>query len=132
MSTPAIVPGLELAEAFHREVVGPLLGEVRHSAASIGTGSDVLGFDTARSTDHGWGPRLQVFVDEADVAALAAEARAKGLRLVTTEKDWVRIAGRGLATAGIAALPVTLAVEDGERLTGLVAEALARRRASES
>jgi hypothetical protein len=28
----------------------------------LGTGSDVLGLDTARSTDHGWGPRLQVLV----------------------------------------------------------------------
>lgn len=72
MSTPAFVPGLELASAFNREVVGPLLGDVRHSAALIGTGSDVLGFDTARSTDHGWGPRLQVFVDHADVAPVVA------------------------------------------------------------
>ena len=71
MSRPAFVPGLELASAFYREVVGPLLGDVRHSAALIGTGSDALGFDTARSTDHGWGPRLQVFVDRADVAAVA-------------------------------------------------------------
>jgi hypothetical protein len=29
----------------------------------------VLGFDTERSTDHGWGPRLKVFVDAAEVGA---------------------------------------------------------------
>ena len=69
---PAFIPGLELGAAFYREAVGPLVGEVPHSAALIGTGSDVLGFDTARSTDHGWGPRVQVFVDEADVAPVAA------------------------------------------------------------
>ena len=34
----------------------------------IGTGSEVLGFDTERSTDHGWGPRLKVFVDAGEVA----------------------------------------------------------------
>ena len=28
----------------------------------------MLGFDTERSTDHGWGPRLKVFVDAGDVA----------------------------------------------------------------
>jgi Domain of unknown function (DUF4037) len=72
----AFVPGLELASAFYREAVGPLLGEVPHSAALIGTGSDVFGFDTARSTDHGWGPRVQVFVEPADVSGVAAAVDA--------------------------------------------------------
>ena len=71
MSGPAFVPGLELAGGLYREVVGPLLADVTHSAALIGTGSDALGFDTPRSTDHGWGPRLQLFVDRSDVAAVA-------------------------------------------------------------
>jgi Domain of unknown function (DUF4037) len=61
-------PGLELARAFYEEVVAGLLGDVEHSAALLGDGSEVLGFDTSRSTDHGWGPRLQVFVAEEDVA----------------------------------------------------------------
>jgi len=56
------VPGLELARAFYEEVVAPVVADVPHSAALLGSGSDVLGFDTARSTDHGWGPRLQLFV----------------------------------------------------------------------
>jgi Domain of unknown function (DUF4037) len=63
-------PGLELARAFYQEVVAPLLAGVEHSAALLGTGSDVLGFDTARSTDHAWGPRLQVFVAEEEVARI--------------------------------------------------------------
>ena len=66
----AFVPGLVLARAFYEEGVAPLLGEVEHSAALLGTGSDVLGFDTERSTDHGWGPRLQVFVGGSDVAGV--------------------------------------------------------------
>lgn len=61
------VPGRELARAFYEEVVRELAGDVDHSAALVGYGSDVLGFDTERSTDHGWGPRLQVFVAAADV-----------------------------------------------------------------
>ena len=65
---PRFVPGLELAAAFYDELVRPLVGGVRHSAALLGTGSDVLGFDTERSTDHDWGPRLQVFVADADVS----------------------------------------------------------------
>ena len=58
----AFIPGRELAQAFYVEVVEPLVAEVPHSAAFLGWGSDVAGFDTERSTDHGWGPRLQVFV----------------------------------------------------------------------
>ncbi len=62
------VPAGELSGAFYREVVRPLLDAQPHAAALLGWGSDVLGYDTARSTDHGWGPRLLVFVESADVA----------------------------------------------------------------
>src|SRR5215212_689539 len=69
---PDFIPGLQLSEAFYREAVSPILArEFRglvHSAARIGTGSDVLGFDTFRSTDHEWGPRLLLFVAESDLA----------------------------------------------------------------
>lgn len=56
------VPGIELARSFYTDVVRPILGDRPHSAALLGEGSEVLGFDTARSTDHNWGPRLQLFV----------------------------------------------------------------------
>ena len=65
----SFVPGLELARGFYDEVVAKLLAGVPHSAAHLGWGSDVLGFDTERSTDHGWGPRLTVFVRD-DVEAI--------------------------------------------------------------
>lgn len=58
---PPSGPGLDLAEAFYREVLEPLV-EVPHAAALLGEGSEVLGFDTERSTDHEWGPRAQLFV----------------------------------------------------------------------
>jgi Domain of unknown function (DUF4037) len=64
---PGFVPGLELNAAFYREVVAPAARHWRHSAGRLGWGSDVLGFDTERSTDHGWGPSIQLFVEDADV-----------------------------------------------------------------
>ncbi|MEV8394425.1 MULTISPECIES: DUF4037 domain-containing protein [unclassified Streptomyces] len=68
---PAFLPGLELSRILYEEAVRPLLDDafpgLSHAAARVGTGSEVLGFDTARSADHEWGPRLQLFLapDEA-------------------------------------------------------------------
>jgi len=72
---PPFVTGLDLAESFYREVVRPLIG-VAHTACLIGEGSEVLGFDTERSTDHEWGPRVQVFVEPGDVEAVRARITA--------------------------------------------------------
>jgi hypothetical protein len=73
---PEFVPGRELARAFYEEVVRELVGDVEHSAALLGWGSDVLGLDTERSTDHGWGPRLRVFVDASEVERVRAAVDA--------------------------------------------------------
>ncbi|MEU0644818.1 DUF4037 domain-containing protein [Streptomyces umbrinus] len=71
MTKPSFIPGLELSGHFYFEAVRPLLDEVVpgtvHSAARLGSGSEVLGFDTARSADHEWGPRLQLFLYPQDV-----------------------------------------------------------------
>jgi uncharacterized protein DUF4037 len=75
---PGFVPAVELSGSFYRELVRPLLGGRPHAAALLGWGSDVLGFDTARSTDHGWGPRLLVFLDDAEAPAVR-QALAAGL-----------------------------------------------------
>lgn len=65
------VPGLTLSERFYREAVRPLLDAsfpgLVHSAALLGPGSEVLGFDTARSTDHHWGPRFLLFLRTEDI-----------------------------------------------------------------
>jgi hypothetical protein len=70
MHTPAFVPGLELSAGFYRELVAPILeaqfSGLSHAAALIGAGSEVLGFDDAISSDHDWGPRLLLFLQEAD------------------------------------------------------------------
>lgn len=60
------VPGLELSRGFFADLVQPLLEDafpdLRYSAALIGHGSEVLGFDTVMSTDHHWGPRVMLFL----------------------------------------------------------------------
>ena len=64
VSERAFLPATELCGAFYAEVVRPLLAGRPHSAALLGWGSDVLGYDTERSTDHGWGPRLLVILGQ--------------------------------------------------------------------
>lgn len=70
MDEHTFIPGLQLAEQFYQEAVKPILQKhfpnVPYSAALIGFGSEVLGFDTPQSTDHMWGPRLVLFLSEAD------------------------------------------------------------------
>ncbi|GAA2854385.1 hypothetical protein Acy02nite_49250 [Actinoplanes cyaneus] len=65
---PEFRPGVELSRLFYLEAVRPLLGDRPHLAARIGPGSDVLGFDTERSTDHDWGPRVDLFLDDAGLS----------------------------------------------------------------
>jgi len=67
---PPFVPGLVLAEGFFHEEVEPILGSrypgLQYSAALIGMGSEVHGFDTEMSTDHHWGPRAMLFLHPDD------------------------------------------------------------------
>lgn len=66
--------GAQLAEAFHRDVVGPLLARhlpsLPYAAARLGSGSDVLGLDDTMSRDHDWGCRLTVLVDSGHADAV--------------------------------------------------------------
>jgi hypothetical protein len=73
MTDLPFVPGLELSQYLYEEAVRPILEkhfpELPYSAALIGTGSEVLGFDTPQSMDHDWGPRLLLFLAEAEIDA---------------------------------------------------------------
>ena len=106
MPSGAPPSGLELSRAYYAEVVGPVLtahlSVVPHAAARLGPGSEVLGFDTDRSTDHDWAPHLQIFVADDDVAGTLAPVLAellpsrfhdvptKGAVVVTTVSGWMR------------------------------------------
>jgi hypothetical protein len=71
-SETSFISGLDLSECFYNEVVQPILREhfpeLRHTAALIGSGSEVLGFDTEMSADHHWGPRVMLFLKQGDLA----------------------------------------------------------------
>ncbi|GIE48587.1 DUF4037 domain-containing protein [Actinoplanes nipponensis] len=54
--------GIALSRRFYTQAVRPLLGGRPHAAALLGAGSEVLGFDDDVSTDHDFGPRVQVFL----------------------------------------------------------------------
>jgi hypothetical protein len=64
------IPGLELSRLFYLEAVKPIIDtdfpNLRYSAALIGDGSEILGFDTEMSADHDWGTRLMIFLEEED------------------------------------------------------------------
>jgi len=84
---PVFLHGRELARAFYEEAVAPILMLMgrAHTAALIGYGSEVLGFDSLRSTDHGWGPRFQLFVGAEQVAAVSGKVAAA---LPRTFRGW--------------------------------------------
>lgn len=69
------IDGLDLAERFFHDAVEPVVARacpgLRYAAALIGPGSEVLGYDTATSRDHDWGPRSVLFLAESDWVALA-------------------------------------------------------------
>ena len=70
MTHRPFVKGLHLAELFYEGAVEPILAAhfpgLTYSAALLGSGSEVLGFDTPQSMDHDWGPRLMLFLAEPD------------------------------------------------------------------
>jgi len=66
------IPGLKLSGHIFEEAIEPLMQQafpkVLYSAARLEWGSDVIGFDTPMSMDHGWGPKLTLFLLEKDFA----------------------------------------------------------------
>jgi hypothetical protein len=71
---PKFIPGLKLSKLFYLKEIKPILDKefprVRYSAAVIGWGSEVLGFDTSISRDHHWGPRVLLFLSQKDYPQL--------------------------------------------------------------
>jgi len=76
----SFIPGMELSRHFYDDVVKRLIDRP-HAAALIGEGSEVLGFDQPRSTDHSWGPRMQIFTSASHVDEVS-QAIEQGLPAV--------------------------------------------------
>ena len=74
------IKGLHLARAFFWEAVNPIISRelprASYSAALIGSGSEVLGYDDAVSTDHHWGPRVMLFLTPEDRSGSARRLQA--------------------------------------------------------
>jgi len=68
----AFISGLDLSRQFYQEAVRPVLDAafpgMPHSAALLGRGSEVLGFDDEMSRDHNWEPRVLLFLRDEDHA----------------------------------------------------------------
>lgn len=99
---PDFIPGLQLSEAYYKEAVRPILDVafpgLVHAAALIGYGSDVLGYDTERSTDHGWGPRCWLFLRDDDYPAYQPQIdAAMQSRLPQTFRGYPTRFSRGAA-----------------------------------
>jgi hypothetical protein len=71
MNEQNFTSGLKLSQYLYEEAVRPILDRhfpaLPYSAALIGSGSEVLGFDTPQSMDHDWGPRMMLFLAESEI-----------------------------------------------------------------
>jgi hypothetical protein len=88
-----VVSGRDLSRRFYEQVVRPLILGIPHAAALLGEGSEVLGFDDEVSTDHDFGPRVQLFVapdvdtTPIDVALRTLPVRFDGFPVVYPDRD---------------------------------------------
>lgn len=69
------ISGLELGKLFYEEMISPIMAKdfprLKYSAGLLGEGSEILGYDTIQSTDHCWGPRVMLFLDNEDYQKLS-------------------------------------------------------------
>ncbi|MBG0787333.1 MAG: hypothetical protein H0S79_19760, partial [Anaerolineaceae bacterium] len=67
---PNFIPGLKLSEYLFTEAIQPIMTrqypQIQYSAARLDRGSEVLGLDTPMSMDHGWGPKMTLFLNPED------------------------------------------------------------------
>jgi len=74
---PKFVPGLRLSELYYRQIVEPILKtrfpRLKYSAGLVGSGSEILGYDTRQSMDHNWGLRLFLFLTDKDLRTKSSQ-----------------------------------------------------------
>jgi Domain of unknown function (DUF4037) len=84
------VNGLQLAEAYYRDVGAPMIGGRfgayvdRIAVGLAGPGSECLGFDDEVSRDHDWGPAFCLWLTDADFDAIGAELQSAYVHLPAT------------------------------------------------
>lgn len=92
ITMPTFIPGLTLNRLFYQDVLKPLLAStfpsLQYSAALIGPGSEVLGFDTSMSADHDWGIHFFIFVRDQDESLTQEIANCLSHRLPTHFHDF--------------------------------------------
>ncbi len=83
--TNSPINGLDLCESFYRKAIEPILASdfpgLNYSAALLGDGSEILGFDTEMSRDHDWGPRGMLFLRQSDYTKYA-----EAIKIALSEK----------------------------------------------
>ena len=89
------IKGMELCRIFFEEAVKPLLNDrfpsLVYSAGRLGSGSDVIGYDSHRSRDHDWGPRVTLFLSEDD-------CEKEGKKVVEVLREELPLEVRGYST----------------------------------
>lgn len=87
-----MVQGAQLARELFQAAVRPIMEEsfsrVDHLAARLGSGSEVLGVDDEQSTDHDFGCRLTLLVDDRDGDAIPDIDRTLQARLPESVRGW--------------------------------------------
>lgn len=86
------IKGMALCEGFFHDCAEPILTEyfpeLVYSAALIGYGSDVLGYDDPVSADHMWGPRFHLFLAPEDMRLADAVMDTLSARLPCTYRGY--------------------------------------------
>ena len=73
------ITGMELCEAYYREVGRPMLEErfpaliPRVAMGLVGEGSECFGFDDLISRDHDWGPSFCIWIPDSDYSVFGTE-----------------------------------------------------------
>ena len=76
------ITGMELCEAYYREVGRPMLEErfptliPRVAMGLVGEGSECFGFDDLISRDHDWGPSFCIWIPDSDYSVFGQELEA--------------------------------------------------------
>ena len=97
------IKGLELAEAYFRELGLPLIEKKfplykdRIAAGLVGEGSECLGFDDKISRDHDWGPSFCLWLTHKDYTQIGREL---GLACESLPPEFQGIAARNCSRWG--------------------------------